>query len=162
MLTDSYIVPRCAAMPGSFGGLMALYESNFIKLSSLLGEPASLLSNAASTADDDLPLYLTVGDASRYTRVLHLTYRFDEQGQTIADPDLCVRVYLDARMAEVRSWARHHHHGMLLQLRREFGRELDRRWSRNMMFSKWLDYLLDRGHRFSPASVRPAEACAGA
>jgi uncharacterized protein YqiB (DUF1249 family) len=29
------------------------------------------------------------------------------------------------------------------------GRELARRWERNMMLNKWLDYLLDCGHGFA-------------
>lgn len=156
MLADSYIVPRCAATPGSFGGLMALYESNFIKLAALLGDPASLPASAVSVVAGDLPLHVTVDECAKYTRVLRLTYQFAEATGPLADPDLCVRVYLDARLAEVRSWARHHHHGLLLQLRREFGRELDRRWSRNMMLGKWLDYLAERGHRFTTAGAEAA------
>ena len=35
MLADSYIVPECIARPGSFGGLMTLYEANYIKLTQL-------------------------------------------------------------------------------------------------------------------------------
>ena len=35
MLVDSLIVPECIYRPGSFTGLMTLYESNYIKLSQL-------------------------------------------------------------------------------------------------------------------------------
>ena len=32
MLADSYIVPECFVRPGTLGGLISLYEGNFIKL----------------------------------------------------------------------------------------------------------------------------------
>lgn len=150
MIADSYMVPEGDVCPGSFGGLMALYESNYIKLDHLLGESRTGDVQAVSRTPGDLPLYLTqeAQDSQRYTQDLRLTYLFRNSGPAVADPDLRVRIYLDARVAEVRGWAVHHRHGVLLHLRRCYGRELDRRWARNMMLSKWLDYLLERGHSF--------------
>lgn len=161
MIADSYIVPECVIGPGSFGGLMALYESNFIKLDMLVGEfgecgePGDCRLSAAAR---DRDLYLTVMEATRYTRTFRMTYLFDEPDAdsravagasgVIADPELLIRVYLDARMAEVAGWAEHHRHGVLGGLANRFRRELDRRWSNNMMLSKWLDFLLDARHSF--------------
>ncbi len=150
MLADSYIVPECDASPGSFGGLMALYEANFIKFAQLSGDPQDLSVDSVSTPQGDFPLYLTVSEVTKYTRVLRLTYLFETSTGLVADPDLGMRIYLDARLVEVTGWAASHQHNALLQLRRHYGRELDRRWSRNMMLSKWLDFLLDAGHRFRP------------
>jgi uncharacterized protein YqiB (DUF1249 family) len=150
MLADSYIVPECDASPGSFGGLMALYESNYIKLSQLIGTPENLARDAVSVARRDFPLHLTLCETAKYTRELRLTYLFDSPTGMVADPDLGLRLYLDANLVEVTGWAAHHRHNALLQLRRRYGRELDRRWSRNMMLSKWLDFLQDAGHRFLP------------
>lgn len=150
MIADSYMVPEGDVYPGSFGGLMALYESNYIRLVHLLGESRTGDVQAVSRAPGDLPLYLTqeAQDSRRYTQDLRLTYLFRNSGPAVADPDLRVRLYLDARLAEVRGWARYHRHGVLVHLRECYGRELDRRWARNMMLSKWLDYLLERGHSF--------------
>ncbi|MFW2403138.1 MAG: DUF1249 domain-containing protein [Gammaproteobacteria bacterium] len=159
MLVDSYIVPECAASPRSFGGLMALYESNFIKLGRLVGNIVNLDDNLVSTTPGDCDLFLWVESTARYTHILRMTYLFDEQDSVVADPDLIIRVYLDARMAEVAGWAEHHRHAMLQGLANRFGQELDRRWSNNMMLSKWLDYLIDAGHSFSRAAER-AEALA--
>lgn len=149
MLADSYIVPECVYGPGSFGGLMALYESNFLRLMNLLGTTkidANL--DFYSSAAEDEDLFLSVESLSRYTQVLRLTYQFDEPEGFVADPDLCVRVYLDARMTEVVSWAEHHRHRVLLDLHRHISRRVNHCWSRNMVLSKWLDFLLDKGHRF--------------
>jgi uncharacterized protein YqiB (DUF1249 family) len=161
MLTDSYIVPQCAIGPGSFGGLMALYESNFIKfyaLAELVGEHKDSCYLSVTSADCDL--YLMVDSVAKYTRVLRMTYLFesdesDDHNGPVADPDLGIRLYLDARMAEVVGWADHHRHVVLNDLERRFKRELDRRWARNMMLSKWLDYLLEMGHSFAVTDQAP-------
>jgi len=158
MLTDSNIVPECIYGPGSFGGLMALYEGNLIKLNHLLGDIGKSVGDRyLSTGTEDCDLYLTVESSVKYTQVFRMTYLFLDEDDAaenllIADPDLCVRVYLDARLAEVAGWAADHQHGVLKSLQRRFTRELDRRWANNMMLSKWLDYLLDKGHSFRPAS----------
>ncbi len=157
MFADSDILTEGPVHPRSFGGLMALYESNYIKLLNLLGDYSACSSHSVSRSASDFPLHLRTETVSRYTRELRLTYLLGD-GRLRADPDLRLKIYLDARMAEVCSWAHHHHHGLLLNLRRRYGRELDRRWSRNMMLSKWLDYLIDKGHGFSMQAMNAGEA----
>lgn len=166
MFTEGNIVPECVYGPGSIGGLIALYEGNFIKLDQLLASvKKDVGARYLSTATPDCDLHLTVESSVKYTQEFRLTYLFlDEDSaddtQLVADPDLCVRVFLDARLAEVAGWAAHHHHEVLKSLQRRFTRELDRRWANNMMLSKWLDYLLDMGHAFRPASdvINPGHA----
>src|SRR5581483_12169851 len=99
---------------------------------------------------------------SPYTTTLNLTYHFtDEQGDAaglqpaqVADyPDMSIRVYHDAHLVEAQDWAAAHPHAVLQALRQRAERELDQRWARNMMLNKWLEYCLERGHRFSPATL---------
>ena len=111
---------------------------------------------------DDCDLYLSVESTTKYTQVLRMTYLFDDDGEPVADPDLVIRVYLDARMAEVAGWAAHHRHAMLRGLADRFRGELDRRWSNNMMLSKWLDYLHLARHSFVDRSGPPTRAVAAA
>jgi uncharacterized protein YqiB (DUF1249 family) len=59
---------------------------------------------------------------------------------------MVVRVFLDARLAEVVGWADAYRHPHLVELYARYTSELDRRWARNIVLSKWLDYLLDMGH----------------
>jgi uncharacterized protein YqiB (DUF1249 family) len=146
MLSDSYIVPECIIRPGTLGALISLYEGNFIKLASLLGDPWRLSGRFVSRSSKDCDLHLNIEDGSRYTRELHLTYLFDEPAGQVAEPDVSVRIYLDARVAEVTEWARFHRHRTLSDLVIRYSRELDRRWARNIVLGKWLDYLLDNGH----------------
>ncbi len=154
MLADSYIVPECILRPGTFGALISLYEGNFLKLASLLGDPARENCQLVSRSARDCDLHLSIEDGSRYTRVLRLTYLFDEPTGPVADPDLAVRLYLDARVAEVTAWADFHRHPLLSKLARSYASELNRRWARNMVLSKWLDYLLDNGHSYAVTGAR--------
>jgi len=152
MLADSYIVPECVFGPGSFGGLMALYESNYLRLIHLLGATRIDARELRSYSADDQDLILTIESSSRYTQLLRLTYLFDEPDGPVADPDLCVRVYFDARMTEVISWAEHHKHSVLRSMHSRVSRQLGQCWNRNMVLSKWLDFLLERGHSFAPVT----------
>jgi uncharacterized protein YqiB (DUF1249 family) len=96
----------------------------------------------------DCALHLAVDERARYTTTFRLTYVFDDAGTPLADPDLQIRVYHDARLAEVQACARWHRHSMLEALRSQLARELGDRWLRNVMLNKWLDYCVERGHRF--------------
>jgi uncharacterized protein len=158
MLIDSFIVPECVYRPGSFTGLMTLYESNFIKLAGLI-EPLAVqrpkrLAAAVSVTPHDCDLHLRPVSTERYTTTIKLTYWFEsEEGEAIADPDLMVRVYHDARLAEAVRGVDTHQHHKLQELAAQdspgvHSLELDRRWRNNIMLNKWLDYLLDMGHKF--------------
>ncbi len=148
MLIESDIVPECVLGSASLGGLLTLYEANYVKLSHLVSGFASASGNWVSTVPGDLDLHVQIAGHGRYTRELHLTYCFEDGRLPVRDPDLQLRVYLDARLVEVRSWVAEPRHPALSGIARALGRELDRRWASNMMLSKWLDFLLDRGHAF--------------
>jgi len=159
MLVDSNILPQCFAVPGSFGGLMTLYEANFIKLNQLISGLEKHAGMQLSKAGTDCHLHLTIEARTKYTCELRLTYLFDgdavKDDQEVADPDLMAKVFFDARMAEVQSWIDSPRHELLRALQGRYHRELDLRWNRNIMFSKWLDYLLENGHFFpSPGRIR--------
>ena len=158
VIADSYIVPQCIVAQRSLGALMALYEGNFLKLAALAPmlppEQLAAASRAVSTSAHDLDLHLAVDAVTRYTLDLRLSYHFEDPAGCVADPDLRLRVYLDARMVEVLGWINAPRHDTLRRLMNDSTRELDRRWSKNIMFGKWLDYLHDMGHQFrSPAPV---------
>jgi len=148
MLVDSYILPECIARPGSFGGLMTLYEANYIKLAQLVPALSTRAGSLVSRSPADCDLHLSIETQTRYTCELRLTYLFEDEDGLVSDPDLVARVYYDARMAEVSSWINHHRHSVLSALSEECGCELDQRWNRNIMFSKWLDYLYEQRHLF--------------
>lgn len=159
MIGDDLCAVSWRARPGSFVGLMTLYESNYIRLGWLVGDLRALAGSQRSRVDGDCELKLTVLDRAQYTTTLALTYVFtDEEAATVEDPNLEIRVYHDARLAEARTDAPKPAHAALRALRERAQREaseeaLGQRWARNMMLNKWLEYCRDRGHRFGAAGV---------
>ncbi|MGH8337936.1 MAG: DUF1249 domain-containing protein [Gammaproteobacteria bacterium] len=127
---------------------MTLYESNFVRLGWLVSDLRAVASHRVSRAAADCDLHLTPLEICRYTSVFRLTYEFESGTMTVRDPDLEVCVYHDARLAEVRNFRGFHRHPQLCLLQPGLKRELDQRWSRNMMLNKWLEYCAERGHRF--------------
>jgi uncharacterized protein YqiB (DUF1249 family) len=77
---------------------------------------------------------------------------------TVADPDLEIRVYHDARLAEASACGQWIRHRSLEHVRAGIPAQLGERWLRNMMLNKWLDYCLERGHEFMPAGKIAANA----
>ena len=149
VLTDSLIVPECIVKPASFVGLMTVYESNYVRLRQLLPDCETFDDDRVSNSDKDCALYLSCVERQPYTTTIRLTYLFEEQFDVIADPNLTVRIYHDAKLAEAMAHCEEHRHVKLRELASAHSRELDRRWARNMMFNKWLDYLQDMGHDLS-------------
>jgi uncharacterized protein YqiB (DUF1249 family) len=153
MLNDVLVPVSWRAKPRSFVALMSLYESNYIRLRALAGDPVALRGSRRSLVAGDCELVLDVCETARYTTTLQLTYLLPPAPLAAREryPDLRVRVYSDARLAEAQAVespvaAGHPVPGAL---RRSAERELDQRWALNMMLNKWLEYCLERGHRFN-------------
>jgi uncharacterized protein YqiB (DUF1249 family) len=140
--------------PRSFAGLMTLYESNHVRLRQLLGNLRRLPESAISTSPRDLDLYLQVEERCRYTTELHMTYWFEEGGDATPDPDLRLRIYHDARLAEAVSCADSPRHVALRPVWRPASSAMQQRWNLNILLSKWLEFCLDNRHAFAPAATR--------
>jgi uncharacterized protein YqiB (DUF1249 family) len=144
MFGDQLCAASWRARPGSFVGLMTLYESNFIRLGWLAGDLRTLSGEHASRPSADCELRLAVLERGPYTTMLQLTYAFAADDRTLDAPDLAVRIYHDARVAEAHAVG-----AVPARERRPVdGDALEARWSRNVMLNKWLEYCVERGHRF--------------
>ena len=146
MLQDYLLVPQTIVKPRSFVGLMALYESNYLRLQQLIPDLNRLDGYYRSRVAGDCDLHLEILERSRYTITLSLSYFFEEEGVRIADPDIQIRVYLDCKLAESMRFRGEHRHAALRRLIRAHRHELDKRWRRNIVLNKWLDFLMDQGH----------------
>jgi len=88
-----------------------------------------------------------------YTSMLTLTYLIpsSDSGSLERLPDLRLRAYHDARLLEAEQFRqqrpKEHNTRRWDPLQGE--RELHQRWTRNMMLNKWLEYCVERGHRFT-------------
>ena len=150
MLADSLLLPQCVFRPGSFSGLMLLYESNYHKLLELTGRPGAAGSRWISRVRHDNDLHLEWLDAEPYTSTLRMTYWLrDGREPATAAPNLAVRIYRDAAQAEALADDAGIRRSATRSPASVPGRELALRWQRNMMLNKWLDYLADCGHSFA-------------
>jgi uncharacterized protein len=138
--------------PATFSALMDLYECNYIQIRRLLPVMPPASATRVSQPPDGLDLHAQILKCSRYTSELTLTYQFDqEDGRRIAEPNLRIRVYHDARQAEV--LAAHPRHYPIftadgLDHSLANGAALFSRWRTNRFLYKWLSYCLRQGHRF--------------
>ena len=158
MFDDTLTLVSWRARPRSFVALMGLYESNSIRFGWLATDLHKLAGPQRSSVAADCDLVLNVIERCPYTTTLNLTYLLSHPTEPLEYPDMRIRVYHDAHLVEAQSWAASHPHPVLKALRSRAERELDQRWARNLMLNKWLEYCVERGHRFSAGAriVSPA------
>jgi uncharacterized protein YqiB (DUF1249 family) len=151
--------------------LMSVYECNYIRLRQLIPDFESLADCCVSRVTGALDLHLQVLERSKYTTTLKLTYQFTDELGRFPAPDLQVRFYHDARLAEVLSCGRTRGKRTAWYDRNRMQYSLDERWHINRFLQKWLGYCLRQGHRYvakdKSADIRWSEmlgalgACAG-
>lgn len=135
--------------PRTFAGLMTLYESNHLRFRQLAGDLRLMPDRMVSRTSGDLDLHARVLERCRYTTMLAMTYWFEnDRGEPAADPDMQIRIYHDANLAEAVSCVPEHRHQVLRPFHTGRGGELERRWERNRMLNKWFEYCLEKGHAF--------------
>lgn len=150
--------PSCGIGMRSFAGLMELYESNYIRLRNLVPEMDAMEGQAVSRVQGALDLHLQVLERSRFTTTLGLTYYFHEENEAFPAPDIRVRIYHDAQVAEVIACGRRRgvHHAEYNRLHYSYTRT--EKWRMNRFLYKWLGYCLRQGHRFAANQVSSRHA----
>ncbi len=128
--------------------LMAVYESNYIRLRQLIPDFGAVDSPRISCVPGALDLHAHVVDRARYTLTLYLSYCFDDGSGFYPAPDLRVRIYQDARVAEVMRCGRRRGGRIALYDRARHAYGLDDKWRMNRFLQKWLGYCIRQGHRF--------------
>lgn len=144
-------------MHDDFVSLMDMYEENYLRLRKLIPDLAAIEHRAMSYAPGHLDLHLEILERSRYTTTLILSYGFNEAGEPglRMEPNLKVRIYHDAGLAEAMSGRLHHGRLVLENLPADARRQ---KWQLNRFFSKWLRYCLRQKHGFVAAQKLVAEA----
>lgn len=143
----------------NLAALIALYESNYVRLLRLVPELNAMEGTTVSRVANALNLYLTVVERSKYTTSLSLTYQFQDGDDFFAEPNAHIRVYHDARAVEVLSQVRRRRTNPVRRWHRRHTPELDRKWELNRFLYKWLGFCQRQGHIFlhciSATSERP-------
>ena len=136
-------IPQEHTAQSHFGHLMWLYERNYQLSRQLLGGLSNKVQEAElQPQDDELALSITLLDRQAHTEMWHLTYWFHHGQQNIADPDIELRLYHDTKQAECWRVGEHSHLELLRAFNTDATDGLERKWQRNMMLHKWLQYLL--------------------
>ncbi len=133
--------------------LMTLYESNYIRLGWLVPDLRRATGSLTSAVPGQPALEISVLEQCRYTTTLGMSYLFDDGAAPARDPELEIRVYHDARLAEARGTAADYAHRDLRRLAAAVPRDHGHRWSCNVLLNKWLEYCAGSGHRFAPPAV---------
>jgi uncharacterized protein YqiB (DUF1249 family) len=149
MLTDDLCTISWRARPRSFVSLMTLYESNYIRLGWLVPDLRRMKGSLTSRVAGEPALELSVVEQCRYTTALQMTYLFGYGDAATREPELEIRVYHDARLAEACGTAASPSHPGLRRLAAGVARNHGQRWSCNMLLNKWLEYCVGNGHRFA-------------
>lgn len=132
----------------SFAELMTLYEKNYVRFNHLVHNIDRIEGENQSIKSGDVTLYLELLERCRYTTTVLLTYRMDMQEGELVTPRMKVRIYHDARQAEVMSCCRHETDHFKWLDRSACRSTLQWRWRMNYFLYKWLNHCLKTGHAF--------------
>lgn len=132
--------------PSRFGYLMGMYGANYWQLTRMFGPRALPIGSFRSRGKSGVPVILEVLERAPFTSELRISYELVDELTGQPDPSAHVRLYSDARMAEVTAC----YFGTRLE--DVLGRSAPaatvfrHRLQMNAFFGKWLDYLEQCGH----------------
>ncbi len=149
MIYDHEIIPQAIAQPNSFVGLMALYESNYLKLMELIPDIKNYENSKIIEAAGEESIYLTVFERTKYTISFSMTYIFESQNGAYLDPNIKVKVYFDGSLAEVLSINEKQNKNELMKLMDQNKRIISALWKKNIVFNKWLEHILGKNYLVS-------------
>ncbi|MGR9114894.1 MAG: DUF1249 domain-containing protein [Gammaproteobacteria bacterium] len=125
-----------------------LCESNYRKLLKLIPELLSLNKSAVGKASKNPDLQLDIIERAPHTLTIQLSHCFGGAPDDLMTPEVKVRVYLDAQLAEVlRDCVR----SDVSSVFKDPGHAieiLDYKWRLNYFLEKWLDHCLQKNYQF--------------
>ncbi len=153
MLLRRHQAPGRYQSPRNIGALISLYESNFIQLQRLIPDLEQMEGTVISSVHGAHELYLSIGQRSPYTSLISLSYRFNSRQRIAEEPNAHIRIYHDARTAELLGHSRRNLATRPVRSPYQRMPELDRRWRLNRFLYKWLGYCQHQGHLFLAGMV---------
>jgi uncharacterized protein YqiB (DUF1249 family) len=134
--------------------LQDLQTEIFRQLQLLIPEQVAYYDSFKSDVPGSPVLRLDILERHPYTHFLRLTYQFKAGEETEVAPDAHIRMYNDARLAEVTAF--NPKQGFRRDAHPWFPQNhlFQRSWHQNRTLDKWLGYLLHQGH--SIKSMQPA------
>jgi hypothetical protein len=137
----------------NFAGLMEIYECNYIRVRNLVPDIDIMPDAVISRIDGVLDLHLRITERCKFTTTFNLTYHFQDPDGHFPAPDMTVRMYHDAQVAEVTACGRRRGLRHAVYNRMFHSYSLAEKWRMNRFLQKWLGYCLMQGHRFIPGRI---------
>lgn len=138
--------------------LEQLCAANFLGLLKLIPDLLGYRISATGRSPSYASLYLNVLERSPHTMTVQLTYRFNRNLNESAEPAVKIRLYLDAKLAEVLS---DHAREPVAQVYRDPGslrQIVDYKWRLNYFLHKWLEHCLNKDYSFNQEMHQAVEA----
>lgn len=133
--------------------LMWIFEANYDRLVTLAPCLDAVEAPVRSSVDGLMDLYLEVLERSRYTTTVSLTQYLNVDGRLVPDPCMRIRLYHDARVAEVLAYQNQS------RFKHEYpypNRKMHQRHEKrllNQFLAEWLTYCIARGYRFDHVTL---------
>ncbi|KFN46319.1 DUF1249 domain-containing protein [Arenimonas composti] len=141
-----------------FTWLMETYAENFSRLSRMFQPQGLPEGRYVSRVPGGLELLVDVLAQHPYTVELRLSYRMLDDATGQPDPSAYVRLYRDARQAEVTHCYVGRHWQDVLGVHPSIKAMLNHRLRMNAFLNKWLEYLDGEGHGpHTITAVEPSE-----
>jgi uncharacterized protein YqiB (DUF1249 family) len=137
--------------------LEQVYASNYRKLLKLIPHLFEYKENAIGQTANHSALHLEVIERSPYTMTVELTHRFNKNLGELLEPAVRIRLYLDAKLAEVIS---DHARSAVSLVFKDPGRSyeiMNYKWRLNYFLQKWLDHCLNKNYLFNEPSIQPTD-----
>ncbi|MES9991668.1 MAG: DUF1249 domain-containing protein [Candidatus Thiodiazotropha sp.] len=130
------------------GMVLDLSEENYALLMRMAPSLGDMSGRYQSNLEHGMDLHLEVLEQTPYTTLVHLTYYFSHAVGDYPDPDATLRIYHDSKQVDVLDLRQ----SSLPLHRWGDNPTLDQRWRINLFLSKWLNYCVAQGHRFTTTS----------
>jgi uncharacterized protein YqiB (DUF1249 family) len=134
--------------------LEQICESNFQKLLRLIPDLSDIKDGAIGLAASQATLYLAVIEETPYTKTVELSHCFNNNANELMAPAVIIRVYLDARLAEVLSDHARARVARVYPDPRNSRDIMNYKWRLNYFLQKWLDHCLGKNYQFSAKASR--------
>lgn len=138
--------------------LEKLCETNYQKLLRLNPNLLSLKEPAIAYSEGKPTLHMEIAETSKYTLTVLLSHCFETELDAYLDPALKIRIYRDAKLAEV---IRDHNKSDVTKMINKLGQIeeiMDYKWSLNYFLEKWLDHCLLSNYHFKTSGLMLAES----
>ena len=130
-----------------------LCEANFSRLERLIPSFGEIQEESVGRATGKPALYFRLLERSPFTLVIELTHDFSGEPQLIFEPNVRIRVCLDARTVEMLSDDERPYVHLALRDAEAPEAILDYKWEMNYFLARWLDHCLQADYRFPARQV---------